>query len=84
MTASRRQRRWASIHIAGGFAPGKVADTDKAALMAQLDGNLVSCFPVLPRGGDAMRNGCRTRRAAAGASSTWRRGRRWNGAPAPA
>jgi NAD(P)-dependent dehydrogenase (short-subunit alcohol dehydrogenase family) len=35
---------WASIHIAGGFAPGKVADTGKAALMAQLDGNLVSCF----------------------------------------
>ncbi len=35
---------WASIHIAGGFAPGKVADTAKAALMAQLDGNLVSCF----------------------------------------
>lgn len=35
---------WASIHIAGGFAPGKVADTDKAALMAQIDGNLVSCF----------------------------------------
>ena len=35
---------WASIHIAGGFAPGKVADTDKAALMAQLDSNLVSCF----------------------------------------
>jgi NAD(P)-dependent dehydrogenase (short-subunit alcohol dehydrogenase family) len=35
---------WASIHIAGGFAPGNVADTDKAALMAQIDGNLVSCF----------------------------------------
>jgi NAD(P)-dependent dehydrogenase (short-subunit alcohol dehydrogenase family) len=35
---------WASIHIAGGFKPGKVADTDKAALMAQIDGNLVSCF----------------------------------------
>jgi NAD(P)-dependent dehydrogenase (short-subunit alcohol dehydrogenase family) len=35
---------WASIHIAGGFAAGNVADTDKAALMAQLDGNLVSCF----------------------------------------
>ena len=35
---------WASIHIAGGFAPGKVADTDKAALMAQLSGNLISCF----------------------------------------
>jgi NAD(P)-dependent dehydrogenase (short-subunit alcohol dehydrogenase family) len=35
---------WASIHIAGGFAAGKVAETDKAKLMAQLDGNLVSCF----------------------------------------
>src|SRR5690348_14709545 len=35
---------WASIHIAGGFAMGAVAETDKAALMAQLDGNLVSCF----------------------------------------
>jgi len=35
---------WASIHIAGGFAPGKVANTDKAALMAQIDSNLVSCF----------------------------------------
>jgi NAD(P)-dependent dehydrogenase (short-subunit alcohol dehydrogenase family) len=35
---------WASIHIAGGFAAGKVADTDKAGLMAQIDGNLVSCF----------------------------------------
>jgi NAD(P)-dependent dehydrogenase (short-subunit alcohol dehydrogenase family) len=35
---------WASIHIAGSFASGKVADTAKAALMAQIDGNLVSCF----------------------------------------
>jgi NAD(P)-dependent dehydrogenase (short-subunit alcohol dehydrogenase family) len=35
---------WASIHIAGGFAGGSVADTDKAALLRQLDGNLVSCF----------------------------------------
>jgi NAD(P)-dependent dehydrogenase (short-subunit alcohol dehydrogenase family) len=39
-----RIRPWASIHIAGGFAPGKVADTSKAALMAQIDGNLISCF----------------------------------------
>jgi len=35
---------WASIHIAGGFAMGKVADSDKAALMAQLETNLISCF----------------------------------------
>src|SRR5690242_1000140 len=34
---------WASIHIAGGFAMGKVADTGKTALMAQIDQNLVSC-----------------------------------------
>jgi NAD(P)-dependent dehydrogenase (short-subunit alcohol dehydrogenase family) len=37
-------RPWASIHIAGGFAMGKVADTGKAALMAQLETNLISCF----------------------------------------
>jgi NAD(P)-dependent dehydrogenase (short-subunit alcohol dehydrogenase family) len=35
---------YASIHIAGGFAPGAVTATDKAALMAQLNNNLVSCF----------------------------------------
>jgi NAD(P)-dependent dehydrogenase (short-subunit alcohol dehydrogenase family) len=35
---------WASIHLAGGFAGGKVADTDKPALMTQIDNNLTSCF----------------------------------------
>jgi NAD(P)-dependent dehydrogenase (short-subunit alcohol dehydrogenase family) len=35
---------WASIHIAGGFAAGKVAETDRKALMAQIDSNLASCF----------------------------------------
>jgi NAD(P)-dependent dehydrogenase (short-subunit alcohol dehydrogenase family) len=35
---------WASIHIAGGFAMSEVATTDRAALMAQLDMNLISCF----------------------------------------
>jgi len=35
---------WASIQVAGGYAPGKVADTDKTALMAQIEQNLVSCF----------------------------------------
>ena len=35
---------WASIHIAGGFAAAKIVDTDKAALMSQLDTNLVSSF----------------------------------------
>ena len=35
---------WASIHLAGGFAMGGIADTDKAKLMAQLDTNFVACF----------------------------------------
>jgi NAD(P)-dependent dehydrogenase (short-subunit alcohol dehydrogenase family) len=35
---------WASIHIAGGFAMGKVADTNEAGLSAQIDMNLTSCF----------------------------------------
>jgi NAD(P)-dependent dehydrogenase (short-subunit alcohol dehydrogenase family) len=35
---------WASVHIAGGFAMGRMAETDRAALMAQLETNLISCF----------------------------------------
>jgi NAD(P)-dependent dehydrogenase (short-subunit alcohol dehydrogenase family) len=35
---------WASIHIAGGFAMGAIAETGRAALMAQLEMNLVSAF----------------------------------------
>ena len=35
---------WASIHLAGGFAGGRVAETDKTALMTQIDNNLTSCF----------------------------------------
>jgi NAD(P)-dependent dehydrogenase (short-subunit alcohol dehydrogenase family) len=50
---------WASIHIAGGFAPGKVADTAKAALMAQIDGNLVSCFLCCRAALGAMKGGGR-------------------------
>jgi NAD(P)-dependent dehydrogenase (short-subunit alcohol dehydrogenase family) len=35
---------WASIHLAGGFAAGKIADTSKADLMQQIEMNLVSAF----------------------------------------
>jgi NAD(P)-dependent dehydrogenase (short-subunit alcohol dehydrogenase family) len=35
---------WASIHIAGGFAMGDVADTDKPAMMHMLNTNFVSCY----------------------------------------
>lgn len=37
-------RLWASIHIAGGFAMAPIAEIDKAALLAQLEMNLASCF----------------------------------------
>ena len=35
---------WASIHIAGGFAMGDVADTDRSAVLHMLNTNFVSCF----------------------------------------
>jgi NAD(P)-dependent dehydrogenase (short-subunit alcohol dehydrogenase family) len=35
---------WASIHIAGGYLWGPIADTDKAALQRQIDTNFISCF----------------------------------------
>lgn len=35
---------WASIHIAGGFGMGSVADSSKADFMKQINLNLVTCF----------------------------------------
>jgi NAD(P)-dependent dehydrogenase (short-subunit alcohol dehydrogenase family) len=35
---------WASIHLAGGFAMGGIAETGRAVLMAQLEMNLVSAY----------------------------------------
>lgn len=46
---------WGSIHLAGGFGMGDVADTDAAALRAQLDRNLVSCFLCCAAAVRAMR-----------------------------
>jgi NAD(P)-dependent dehydrogenase (short-subunit alcohol dehydrogenase family) len=66
---------WASIHIAGGFAMGKVADTDKAALMAQIDQNLVSCFLCCRAAVRAMSaNGGRIVNVAARPALEWRAG----------
>lgn len=50
-------RPWASIHIAGGFAAGGVAETDKSALMMQIDRNLVSCFLCCRAAVNAMLSG---------------------------
>jgi len=65
---------WASIHIAGGFAMGKVADTGKAALMAQLDTNLISCFLCCRAAVNAMRGGGRIVNVAARPALEWRSG----------
>ena len=65
---------WASIHIAGGFAMGKVADTDKAALTAQLDTNLISCFLCCRAAVSAMKGGGRIVNVAARPALEWRSG----------
>ncbi len=68
---------WASIHIAGGFAAALVADTDKAALTAQLEMNLVSCFLCCRAAVNAMAragNGGRIVNVAARPALEWRSG----------
>jgi NAD(P)-dependent dehydrogenase (short-subunit alcohol dehydrogenase family) len=68
---------WASIHLAGGFATGAVADTDKSTLIEQLDGNLVSCFLCCRAAVEGMRAGGRGGRivnVAARPALEWRQG----------
>ncbi len=65
---------WASIHIAGGFAMGSVAKTDKAALTAQLDTNLISCFLCCRAAVNAMSSGGRIVNVAARPALEWRIG----------
>jgi NAD(P)-dependent dehydrogenase (short-subunit alcohol dehydrogenase family) len=48
---------WASIHLAGGFAMSKIADTSKADLMQQIDMNLVSAFLCAREAVKAMARG---------------------------
>jgi NAD(P)-dependent dehydrogenase (short-subunit alcohol dehydrogenase family) len=65
---------WASIHIAGGFAMGKVADTDKRSLMEQLDSNVISCFLCCRAAVNAMKGGGRIVNVAARPALEWRAG----------
>jgi NAD(P)-dependent dehydrogenase (short-subunit alcohol dehydrogenase family) len=69
-----QDKLWASIHIAGRFAMGKITDTDKAALMAQLDSNLVSCFLCCRAAVNAMATGGRIVNVAARPALEWRTG----------
>ncbi len=65
---------WASIHLAGGFAPGSVVQTGKAALMSQIDTNLVSAFLCCRAAAGAMKNGGRIVNVAARPALEWRMG----------
>jgi len=66
---------WASVQIAGGFAMGKVADTGKSALMAQIETNLLSCFLCCRAAANAMQGtGGRIVNVAARPALEWRAG----------
>src|SRR5581483_3071535 len=65
---------WASIHLAGGFAPGTVAKTGKAELMQQIESNLVSAFLCCRAAVNAMKGGGRIVNVAARPALEWRTG----------
>jgi NAD(P)-dependent dehydrogenase (short-subunit alcohol dehydrogenase family) len=66
---------WASIHIAGGYLWGPVADTDKAKAQAQIDMNFMSCFLCCRAAIKAMGgNGGRIVNVAARPALEWRAG----------
>ena len=48
---------WGSIHLAGGFAFGPIGETNKAALMRQMEMNLVTSFLCCRAAVHVMRNG---------------------------
>lgn len=48
---------WSSIHLAGGFAMGGIAETDRAALLHQFEMNFVSCYLCCRAAAIAMRAG---------------------------
>src|SRR6185295_8934785 len=49
------QQLWASIHLAGAYAPAPLAQSDKALLMSQLETNLVSAYVCSRAAALAMR-----------------------------
>jgi len=66
---------WASIHIAGGFAAGPLAQTDVATLRRQIDMNLVSAMLCCRAAVTAMTGkGGRIVNVAARAALEWRSG----------
>jgi NAD(P)-dependent dehydrogenase (short-subunit alcohol dehydrogenase family) len=71
------EQLWGSIHLAGGFAMGPVAKTGKAALLHQIDMNLVTAFLCCRAAVNRMadnRNGGRIVNVAARPALEWRSG----------
>jgi NAD(P)-dependent dehydrogenase (short-subunit alcohol dehydrogenase family) len=65
---------WASIHLAGGYAMAKVAETSKADLMRQMDTNFVTAFLCCREAVKAMTGGGRIVNVAARPALEWRSG----------
>jgi NAD(P)-dependent dehydrogenase (short-subunit alcohol dehydrogenase family) len=67
---------WASIHLAGGFAAGKITETDDKTFMAQIENNLASCFLCCQAAAKAMMagGGGRIVNVAARPALEWRSG----------
>jgi len=65
---------WASIHLAGGFAAGAIGTAAKAALMGQIDTNLVTCYLCCRAAAAAMARGGRIVNVSARPGLEWRGG----------
>jgi len=65
---------WASIHLVGGFAGGKLSDTGKTDFMKQIEMNLVTCFLCCHAAVNAMKSGGRIVNVAARPALEWRHG----------
>jgi NAD(P)-dependent dehydrogenase (short-subunit alcohol dehydrogenase family) len=65
---------WASVHLAGGFAMSKVAETSKADLMRQLETNFITAFLCCREAVKAMKAGGRIVNVAARPALEWRTG----------
>ena len=65
---------WASIHLAGGFAMSRVADTSKADLMKQVEMNFTTAFLCCRAAVRAMPRGGRIVNVASRPALEWRLG----------
>jgi NAD(P)-dependent dehydrogenase (short-subunit alcohol dehydrogenase family) len=65
---------WASIHLVGGYAGGKLRDIGKDAFMKQVETNLVTCFLCCREAVKAMKFGGRIVNVAARPALEWRHG----------